>query len=604
MNDKEVKVGPGVEAITVNNLIDELYRKGSKARDLFLVKADRNERYVNGEQFEDINRLTGVLSDVPWQEYVPKVAHNLLRNLSLTWTSRLLRNRPSVSAYPHNPEIADSASAEAAAKLIEFFEYEFDIDEMMFDMVNRAAAHGIGGVKIAFDPDENTVAWDPVTIFDFVMEPRERQELAGWVVFERFIEEYEANLILREAGISEKASPVEYYVGINEYRQGVKVRELWFRPSARVPDGIYALQVSGHVTQAMPYPYTFKRMDEPDEERQESFLPIALFVVDPRRGTCWGDTWMNDAVPIQRQINEVESTLTKLRRDTACAKLIAPGNVATAIDTNNQIIKMDDPQQAQILRYMEPPRINNLLFADRDLLPHRLYDLAGLNELMVGAESAKSGQSAKTIAYLSELDAMKQAGTARSIERFLLEAWRKTLTLARNYYTEPRMLAIVGENNVIEHQSFLGADIDGVGLRLEPRTGEERYTAQKTENVIQHSQLGIKDVAEARAMVETGIDSTPEDQRQHAAMAELVRTIYSGADPFVDESVDPSFAIDYLNQAITVQESTGGDERSTEILRQILEVYMQFQSEIMAQQAQAEAPMPQGPPPPGEGLMR
>tara|TARA_R110000824_G_scaffold44207_14_gene128766 strand:- start:152 stop:2002 length:1851 start_codon:yes stop_codon:yes gene_type:complete len=610
--DKEVKVGKGVEPILVTELISELYKKGSLARSQYLVKADRNERYVNGQQYQDINRLTGVLQDVPWQDYVPKITVNLLRNLVLTWTSRLLRNRPSVSAYPNNAEIADVQSSQAAEKMIEFFEYEMDIDETMFDIVSRACAHGVGGVKIVYDPDTDNVDWGPVTIFDFVLDPQEKSEDSRWVIFERFIEVYEANMLLSEAGIQEKAVTQQYYIGSNPDREGVKVRELWYRPDPRIPEGIYALEVSGHITEAEKYPYVFKRLEDPQKDLDVSFLPLAMFVVDPLRGTCWGDTWMNDAVPIQRQLNEVESTLTKLRRDTAGAKLIAPGNVAKALDTGNQILKVDDPQQAQMIRYMEPPRINNLLFTDRDQMSKRLYDLAGLNELMVGAEAAKSGQSAKTIAYLSELDSMKQAGTARSIERFLLESWRKTLILVRNYYTEPRMLSIVGEDNVLAQTSFIGSDIDGVGLRLEPREGKARYTAQKEQDVIEHSQMGLRDSSEARQMVETGTLSGTEDQRQNMAMSQLVSTILQGADAYVDESVDPLFAIDYLKQAIEIQISTGGKESLIMILGEILQVYEQFQAQQQQQQMQMEAQqqqqqqqgppmMPQGGPPQNEG---
>ena len=605
MMDKEVKVSSTSEPITALQLIDDLYRQGDVARKVYLIKADRNERYVHGDQYQDINRLTGVLQDVPWQDYVPKVTVNFLRNLVLTWTSRILRNRPSVSAYPHNPEVADELSAEAAAQLIEYFEHEINIDETMFDLVSRACAHGISGVKLVYDPDADIVDWDTVTIFDFVLDPQQKTEDQRWIIFEKFIPESEANMFLKEAGIKDaRASTVEYYVGPNETRSGVKVRELWYRPDPRIPKGLYCVEVSGYITDAMDYPYVFDRLEFPGDNKKVSFLPIAFFTVDPVRGTCWGDTWMNDAVPTQRQINEVESTLTKLRRDTAGAKLIAPGNIANAIDTGNQILKIDDPLQAQMVRYMEPPRINNLLFQDREILQKRLYDLAGLNELMVGAEAAKSGQSAKTIAYLSELDSMKQAGTARSIERFLLEAWQKTLVLVRNYYTEPRILSIVGENNVLAQTSFIGTDIDGVGLRLEPREGAARYTAQKTQDVVDQAQMGIRDASEAREFLQSGTLESPEDQRQAASMADVVKAVNQGADPFIDESVDPAFAIEYLGQAIAVKQSTSGNEKAVATLKEILAVYEMFQQEMSARQAEQQAPQPQGPPMPGEQLIQ
>jgi hypothetical protein len=601
--DKELKVGENSEPITATQLMEELYRRGSHARKVYLIKANRNERYVHGDQYMDINRLTGVLQDVPWQDYVPKVTVNLLRNLVLTWTSRILRNRPSVSAYPHNPEVADTLSAEAAATMIEYFEHEINIDETMFDLVSRACAHGIGGVKLAYDPDNDVVDWDTVSIFDFVLDPQPKTDEQMWVIFEKFIEESEANLLLKEAGLKNAtATTVEYFVGPSEVRSGVRVRELWYRPDPRIPEGLYCLEVSGYITEAMDYPYVFQKLEYPGDTRRQSFLPIATFVVDPIRGTCWGDTWVNDAVPTQRQINEVESTLTKLRRDTAGAKLIAPGNIANAIDTGNQILKIDDPLQAQMVRYMEPPRINNLLFQDREVLQKRLYDLAGLNELMVGAEAAKSGQSAKTIAYLSELDSMKQAGTARSIERFLLEAWQKTLVLVRNYYTEPRILSIVGEDNVLAQTSFIGTDIDGVGLRLEPRAGSARYNASKTQDVMDQAQLGIRDASEARTMVETGATTTTEDQRQSKVMAATVKAAMDGADPYVDESIDPGFAIGYLDQAIAVLEATGASKSSIEILNQLLGVYEQINQQ-MAAAMQPQQPQQQEAAPPPQQLM-
>jgi len=602
--DREVKVGPNCAATTVRQLIEELYEKGAIARNNYLVKADRNERFVHGEQYTDINRLTGVIQDVPWQDFVPKVTVNLLRNLVLTWTSRLLRNRPSVAAYPHNAEIADAQSADAALTIIEYLEHQYDIDEMMFDIVSRACAHGVGGVKLVYDPDDDNVSWDPVTIFDYVLDPKEHLHESQWIIFEKFIDENEANMLLREKGIPESATVEAYYVGPDQRREGVKVRELWYRPGPRIPEGLYSLEVSGYVVDAMDYPYIFNTREYPGDTRQDSFLPLSTFVVSTVRGTCWGDTWVNDAVPTQRQINEVESTLTKLRRDTAAAKLIAPGNIAEAIDTNNQILKIDDPMQAQMVRYMNPPQISPLLFADREELKKRLYDLAGLNELMVGAEAAKSGQSAKTIAYLSELDGMKQAGTARSIERFLLDAWRKTLVLVRNYYTEPRMLSIIGENNVLSQASFVGSDIDGVDIRLEPRDGSARYTATKRQDIIDQAQIGIRDQSEASAIMQTGIAENTEDQRQDKAMAELISTVMKGSDPYIDESIDPFFAHDYITEAIAIQEQTNGDKVKVEILKQIREVYTQFKEQMAAQQAQQQAPQPQGIPMPGEELIQ
>ena len=87
-------------------------------------------------------------------------------------------------------------------------------------------------------------------------------------------------------------------------------------------------------------------------------------------------------------------------------------------------------------------------------------------------------------------------------------------------------------------------------------------------------------------------------------MAAVVKAVNQGADPFVDETVDPSFAIDYLTQAIMVKESTSGNETAITTLKEILAVYEMFRQEMSAQQAQQQAPQPQGPPMPGQELIQ
>ena len=94
-------------------------------------------------------------------------------------------------------------------------------------------------------------------------------------------------------------------------------------------------------------------------------------------------------------------------------------------------------------------------------------------------------------------------------------------------------------------------------------------------------------------MVDTGVPDSAEDQRQNKAMSDLVQTVLQGADPYIDETVDPSFAVGFLQQAIMVQESTGGKESTTEILGQILAVYLEFQKEMEQIFLDAEATMQQ-----------
>jgi len=582
--DAQIKTTNDDDVITVRQLCENLVELGQKSAYQFLAKAERNELFTNGDQYRDLGGRAYDIRDIPWNDDVPQVVHNLLRNLVLTWCQRLLQDRPAVIAYPNSSEERDIEGAKAASALIEYIEFENNIDTKMFDVLQMACAHGIGGIKCYYDPVLDEIKWDLVTIFDFYIDNVENPQESKWVVFQRYLDLYDAKSMLKTVGADYDVQTTEYQVGDLETREGVKAYELWYRPDARIKNGLYALIIDGHVVESMDYPYVFPYLESPENGQTRSYLPLCMFKTGFLRGTIYGDTWMNDAVPIQRQINEIESVLVKLRRDTGAVKLIAPGTVVETWDESNALIKCDDPQKAQMIRFMDPPRINGLLFEDRDRLEKRLYDVAGLNELLTGAEGAKSGTSAKQIAYISQLDNMKHAGTARHIEKFLLQLWRVTLHLTRKYYVYPRILRIVGESNQVAGLYFAGSDIDGVDVRLEPRSGIERYSATKGENAIQRMQQKLEDPKEVGETSVTGLDETMEEGQLKTQILQQAALSLEGYPTQPLTNVNAAYASQVLLSYIKAMEDQL-DEQTAMPLIQLKQGYDQLAA-VQAQQAQ------------------
>ncbi|QDP59176.1 MAG: hypothetical protein Unbinned4336contig1001_10 [Prokaryotic dsDNA virus sp.] len=603
--DADIKTSAIEDGIlTVRTLCYELTEKGQRSVTNFAVKAERNELFMRGEQYRDIDRFSARITDFPWDDTVPRITHNLLRNLVLTWCQRILKDRPSVTAYPSSSEPSDLGAAKAAAALIEYFEFENGVDAKLFDILETACADGIGGIKVYYDPVSEEVKWDVVSIFDFYIDNTENAEDANWVVFKRHIDVYEAKALLKPLGVTDVEAS-EYKVNDLESREGVETFEIWYKPDDRIPKGIYALIVDGNVVEQMDYPYVFPYLENPESEQTRALLPISLFKVTFIRGTVYGDTWMNDAVPIQRQINEIESVLTKLRRDTGSVKLIAPGTVVDTWDTADSMVKIDDPQKAQIVKWLDPPKINSILFEDRDRLERRLYDIAGLNEVLTGAQSAKAGTSAKQIAYLSELDNMKMAGTARNIEKFIITLFRTTLHLVRNYYVYPRIVRLVGENNAISSMYFMGSDIDGVDVRLEPRAGAERYSAQQAANVIERAEGGLEDPATVMERSRTGLEETSGQTELKGKLIGQADAAMSGQPQQPMPDVNPAYASQVLNEYMGALQTQIPPEQIA-IIFELKQMYdqlaaQQAQQAQMAQQQQGQPPqqpqqpLPQGP---------
>ena len=230
------------------------------------------------------------------------------------------------------------------------------------------------------------------------------------------------------------------------------------------------------------------------------------------------------------------------------------------------------------------PRINPLLFEDRNRLEQRLYDVAGLNEMLTGAESAKSGTSAKQVAFISELDNMKHAGTARHVEKFLEQLWGLTLHLTRKYYVFPRLLRIVGPSNEVSAIYFSGADIDGVDVRLEPRSGVERYSATKGENAIQRNQLGLENPESVAERSITGLQSTGQEAELKEQILDQARQAASGQQTRPLTNVNPAYASQVLTQLIDAM-GEQAQPQQVQMLTQLKALYDQLAAQ-QAQQAQ------------------
>jgi hypothetical protein len=580
------------EPLTVLTLLEELRGQGERAVDTFAIKAQRNELYVQGKQYLDIDTRSGAIDDLPpLAGNAPQIHHNLLRNLVLTWTQRLTSARPSATAFPATAEAEDMLAADTASKLIEHMENEFQVDEMLFDIVELACSHGIGGIKVFYDPLTEKVVWEPISIFDFYIDPTNRTSDAGWVVFRSFISEERAKVLYDAAGIKESPPVVEYTINELEAREGVEAYEIWYRPNSRIPKGLYAKIVGGSVVDQMDYPYMFNDLDR-NKEEVAAKLPISLFHVNAVRGTCYGDTWMNDAVPLQRQINEIESVLTKLRRDTGGVRLVAPGDVVDAWEDDNHMIRLNDPAKAQMIRWIPPPEVSGLLFEDRDRLEKRLYDIAGLNEMLVGVESAKSGTSAKQIAYLAQLDSMKHAGTARSIEAFLLRVWELTLNLIQRYYTYPRLVSIVGEDGKMLSMDFVGADVNGIDIRLEPRAGAERMHAQKAQNIVERAQQGLEDPASVPERSLTGVELTSEQSNKIEQINDQIEMVMAGQQSQPIEDLDPSLASQIISQTLSVLQRHGEAEEVLAMVQQLKQMYDEKAASLMRQQNEMRSAAP------------
>jgi hypothetical protein len=583
----------GAVAVDDDTAILELFKEYSEEgkADAFnpLLIGERNEAWTDGHQFTDINPGTSTLEDA-WITGMPRLSQNYLRQLVNTFKARITQQRPSVGAFATNASPEAARAAEISSKLIDYLEKEMQIDTLIDNVVGIGTMHGTAGFKIIYSPDAQVVQWYPLSIEDYWIDgSTDNYESANWVIFKTFLDKFDAKKLYRDNNLPGSPPEEEFRPGVNQRnRIGTPVYELWHKPTSRVPQGLYCKIIGTNVIDNMAFPYIMNSLENPGQK--VSTLPIVLYRTGYKRGSQYGTTWLTDAIPQQRQVNEVEAALVELRRKFSSVKLVVQNvQTAQAVTSGNQILISPDVPQ-----YMRPPEIPQLLFADRSYYVKNLYDVAGINDALVGTAPAGAA-SGRALAYLDELDSQKHGGTTKSLEAMLIRAWTLTLQLIQSYYKGERIMRITLDQGGYDTMAFQASDIEGVTVQLPPRSGKERFPQSKIAQIEADAAAGLVPQAQIPEARITASAVPMATQATKAAIQKDVQFIQQGAQPQVNPQLDPAAAVAEL-QSLHQLLLGKVEERVLLGIEQLAEMYLQLLQPAPQGQApqQPAAPVPEG----------
>jgi hypothetical protein len=587
--------------VSLVKLVEELESEFLSRSTRYLARAQYNERMVSGDQDISMDREYNLVSNHDYAEEGDFITRNLLANLKLTWSSRILEERPNITCYPVHPG-ADINSAENSLKILEYKKQQQDFDDMCFQAAELVQPHSCVGWKIVWDPmagppspgvpqydeltgqpmfDENNqpvlegigeplgdVVWQLESVFDYMTDGAEHIEDSEWVIFVKHIDKYAATKLLRAAGIDEPVSTVPYTDIWGVGKTGVKIYELWWRPGYRFPDGLYGVMVGGHSVSASPFPYSHKE------------LPLGVWKCSHRRNSAFGTTHVDNAVQIQKQINIHVQALARQAIEVRDIMFVAPQAIIDKMIQGNHRLPCDDEKIINGIRYIEPPDLAKPLMSALEDNFRAIHDIYGLNELLTGSDNIKSGTAAKSIAYLNKLDSMKLSGAARSLSKMILRVMRQTLKLYQQYASAPRVAQILGEG-IVEAMEWTKADIAGVDVLLEPASGHTLYRADTIADA-QGKMQQMGPTPELVAQENTGLKQTSFDNVNRDLIQAQIQAVVKGQPMAPDPSIDANVAMDEIIKVLGQYQGSPAYEP----LRQLLMTYMQG----MQQNAQTQEP--------------
>jgi hypothetical protein len=543
-----------------------------------LCTAEYNERMISGDQFIQVGATHQIEEGDFWTGDQQKSSRNHLANLALTWSSRVLEERPSIQCYP-NEAGADLNKAEACNKILEYVKQNHDFDDLCFEAAQLVQPHSAVAFKVVWDPlsgprsqgvqkfDENgfpqfdelgqpileyvgaplgDVSITLASIFDYFGDGSEKIEDSEFVCFREVISKSEARRLLNMSPQFENIDlqEDEFTNAWGIKKSGVLLRELWIRPrSYQFPDGLFAIMVGERVVSAIAFPY------------DHGELPIAVWKCGKRRGSEFGVTHVTHAVNIQSSINYCCSAIDVQSKQIAGIKLLAHQSIIDMMQHGNQQIPVQDPSHAQYAKYLEPPDRAKVLVSTLEDSEKALYAVFGLNELLTGAETIKSGTAAKAVEFLNRLDSMKMAGASRSLNKGILRIFKQVLKLYQQYVKAPRIAQILGKGNLYEPLQFIGADISGVDVRLEPISGFTQFRAGIAEQA--QMQIDAGNVTpQLQSQAQTGLKQDSFDKSQRDMIGSQIDATIKGQLQQADPTLDPNIAVDEILGVISAYQGT------------------------------------------------
>lgn len=615
--DVTLQVGVG-KPTTVLKLLDEMRPQLERGRHAMAV-ADRNERYLNGKQWVGISGNDEVVSMrlMPWE---PIVTKNLLRPLWHTWAARILKQGSTSKAYPTNATPGDVAKAFVANTVLDYQRQLQDREQLNMWCALLAQAHGSIAVLVTWDPykgkhkakkppvdelgnelpgevdaeDVGDVCLEPLTIFDFATDGAEQIEDSKWVLVRRWLDPHDAEARLVEAGFPPFVS-VTQRPNVNKDSRGQEVVEGWeiyHRACPRFPAGLYACVIGDKVVEATErYPY------------EHGELPVAVWKIQDKRDSPYGETHVSDAVPQQQRLNEVLAALARWTDIIRQMRMIAKSNVADQWDSEmDGIIKYDGDNLDKLAVFVQPPPIPKDLYELVALYERGIAETFGVSETVASGGDPTQTKSARQLAFMSELDGQKLAVAKKNLDKFTLRIDRQTLKLWQQFVRLPRLVRVIGPERSADAEFFKGADIMGVDVWLEPAGSTDRSRAASSVDAEQSAAAGYLTPQAAGEQRQTGLLETLDDATTRQEVTALAEQAAEGQPVQPALTHNPTIALQVLRSIVERVTGTPAEQGVRALLQQYQELRDQAASEQTAGQPQGSPKAMQDKPQPLGGL--
>jgi len=270
----------------------------------------------------------------------------------------------------------------------------------------------------------------------------------------------------------------------------VVFKEVEFQPTPKKPNGKYVVMVGDQRlldSDSLPIPPENGKWDYTLTDFHYNYVP----------GRFWSDAGINDLISPQNIINSIDQDCEINRKGLGEPWVLVPGNInLKRLDKMGSRLKAIEYDG--LTSGGQKPEINNGTPLPQQFLEQRIIqkevaqDAAGDPKNILRGKSPTSKASGIMVDILRETAEQSHTPDIGRFYRSLKRTYRKRLILAKNLFTEKRIMKIAGKGKDIRIVAFRASDLrNNTDVRLELDSGLSSTKAGQTQMILNLIQSGM-----------------------------------------------------------------------------------------------------------------
>jgi hypothetical protein len=298
----------------------------------------------------------------------------------------------------------------------------------------------------------------------------------------------------------------------------------YFRPTSALPKGRYVVFIENpnKILYDGPWPFPFED------------LPLVRFSGPRVPGSSVDEALVTHSRPYQKLINAVLSKVVEHVYLTVRPQMIAPVGSLRQRLTNEpgavfEFQPMGGGGQALVPQWREMPNLPPYVFTFLDNIQARMDRLFNLQQINQGTPPPNV-EAGIAIDLLQEASTDQVAPIIQQIEDSLARAGNIMARLAKELYTEPRQLKVIGPGGISKVRAFQNADIDGgFSFHAEAGSGLPRTRAGRQARIESLANMGVLqqnqlwkylDIGDLKGLAQQMATDEEQAEREHEFLKE------------------------------------------------------------------------------------